>query len=399
MCPQMAEAATPQKIAPEGYALGINAKSRATLAMERKTARFELQSVARSILPKSRTAKCMRIAFKASGVEVWKALEHHTTHYGGLQTCGSVWTCPVCAAKIAERRAAEIKHCMDMHRAEGGEVHLMTLTIPHGRRDELEDLHDKMQDAHERFSRDRKVKAVRAEMGYVGQIRALEVTHGRKATNNGWHPHFHILMFVTVKADAEMLADWRARLHERWEAYCLKAGLGAPSLEHGIDLQDGKHADRYVSKWGLEDEMTKSHLKKGKQGGETPFDLLRAVAEDGCKQAARLFAEFANCFKGRRQLFWTKGLKARYYLDEKTDEQLAEEAEERAVLLGLLTTEQWRAVRAVDGRATLLMIAARQDWQSVESYLYFARHCMEGGITRAELVEAGQMLMEVTHAV
>ena len=98
-------------------------------------------------------------------------------------------------------------------------------------------------------------------------------------------------------------------------------------------------------------------------------------------------------------MFWTKGLKARWYLDEKTDEQLAAEAEERAVLLGLLTAEQWRTVRAVDGRATLLMIAARQDWQSVESYLYFARHCMGGGITRAELVEAGQMLMEVTHAV
>lgn len=65
-------------------------------------------------------------------------------------------------------------------------------------------------------------------------------------------------------------------------------------------------------------------------------------------------------------------------MDEKTDEQLAAEAEERAVLLGLLTAEQWRTVRAVDGRATLLMIAARQDWQSVESYLYFARHCMGG---------------------
>ena len=142
------------------------------------------------------------------------------------------------------------------------------------------------------------MKAVRAEMGYLGQIRALEVTHGRKATNNGWHPHFHILMFVTCKADAEMLAAWKLRLHERWVAYCKKAGLGAPSLEHGIDLQDGKHADRYVSKWGLEDELTKAHLKKGKAGGETPFDLLRAVAEDGCKQAASLFAEFAACFKG-----------------------------------------------------------------------------------------------------
>ena len=36
-------------------------------------------------------------------------------------------------------------------------------------------------------------------MGYIGQIRGYETTHGRKGTNNGWHPHFHFLQFVMVK--------------------------------------------------------------------------------------------------------------------------------------------------------------------------------------------------------
>ena len=40
--------------------LGINAKSHAN-RMDTRVARFSLQSVARSILPKSRTAKCLRI--------------------------------------------------------------------------------------------------------------------------------------------------------------------------------------------------------------------------------------------------------------------------------------------------------------------------------------------------
>ena len=29
-------------------------------------------------------------------------------HYAGLPACGSVWACPVCAAKILDTRAAEI---------------------------------------------------------------------------------------------------------------------------------------------------------------------------------------------------------------------------------------------------------------------------------------------------
>ena len=74
-------------------------------------------------------------------------------------------------------------------------------------------------------------------MGYIGQIRGYETTHGRKGTNNGWHPHFHFLQFVMVKGDAAQLMDWKTRLYLRWDAYCQKAGLGSPSFQHGIDLR------------------------------------------------------------------------------------------------------------------------------------------------------------------
>ena len=50
-------------------------------------------------------------------------------------------------------------------------------------------------------------------MGELGRIRAFEVTHGRKGTNNGWHPHYHFLQFCQVKADAAQLMDWRTRLY------------------------------------------------------------------------------------------------------------------------------------------------------------------------------------------
>ena len=365
--------------------------------MARRVERFALQSVARDILPDSRTAKCLRIRAHDSDVQVWKSKEHKTASYGGLQTCGSVWTCPVCAAKIAERRRLEIQAAMAQHRAQGGEVHLLTLTTPHTRFDVLAELLERQAKALQGFLRDRKVKAVFKEMGYLGQIRAWEGTHGRKGTNNGWHPHFHFLQFVTVKADAAQLIDWKTRLYLRWDAYCQKVGLGSPSFAHGIDLQDGKQASNYVSKWGLEDEMTKAHIKKGKVGGETPFDLLRAVLTDkDDRQAAALFAEFARCFKGKRQLSWSNGLKARFNQAEKDDQELAAEIEDSAVLLGLIAPDQWRDVLKVKARATVLELAAAAGWAAVQKFLAFIEGCRDGvyEYDQAMVAEARQLIMD-----
>lgn len=383
----------------EAVALGINAKLPAppANAMARRVERFALQSVARDILPDSRTAKCLRIRAHDKDVQVWKSKNHKTASYGGLQTCGSVWNCPVCGAKIAERRRVEIQDAMAQHRATGGEVHLLTLTAPHTRFDALEDFQAKLNKALQGFLADKTVKNVFKTMGHIGQIRGYEVTHGRKGTNNGWHPHYHFLQFVTVKADAVQLMDWKTRLYLRWDSYCQKAGIGSPSFQHGIDLRDGTFANNYVAKWGLEDEMTKGHIKKGKAGGETPFDLLRAVlADKNDKQAAALFAEFARCFKGKRQLSWSNGLKARFNQAEKDDQELAAEIEDSAELLGQILPDQWRDVLKVKARATVLELAASAGWPAVQKFLTFIDGCRDGvyEYDEAMVAEARQLIMD-----
>lgn len=355
-----------------GAALGTNAKLRAPTSITRQTERFALQSVARQLLPKSRTSLCLRArAFGRQGVDVLKSKKYDTAHYAGLQTCGSVWTCPVCAAKIAERRRLELQSAMSQHQASSGSVQLLTLTTPHTRFDKLEDLMAKQAEAVQSFLRDKTAKKVFAEMGYIGQVRALEVTHGRKGTNNGWHPHFHFLQFVEFAPHPMQLDDWKLRLFVRWASCCKKAGLSAPTMQHGLDIRDGSYAEKYVSKWGLEDEMTKAHIKKGRAGGETPFDLLRSClvdAED--RQAAFLFKEFAANFKRKHQLSWSNGLKAKFDLVEKTDEELSEEKEDEAYLLGQIDIDQWRDVLKVDARGIVLELASLKGWTAVENFLF-----------------------------
>lgn len=337
--------------------------------------RFMLQSVTRKLLPMSRTNNCLRVRQGGKQIEVHKSIAHGTTAYSGLQTCGSVWICPVCAAKIAERRRAEIIAAMAAHKAAGGCVNMLTLTAPHQRGDDLRELLAMQSTALHSFWNDRQVKSVFEAMGVIGQIRALEVTHGRKSPqNNGWHPHYHVLLFCGSGVDLSPLdeppmLEWLGTLYTRWAACCVKAGLGRPSLAHGLKLDDGSHAAKYVSKWGLEDEMTKGHTKKALHG-ETPFDFLRAVLEDPeDKQAAALFRHFAEVFKGKRQLHWSRGLKARYGIGEKNDDELANEKEDFAVLLGSITLEQWQDVLAVEGRGIVLSVAASGGWSAVVAYL------------------------------
>ena len=343
--------------------------------MESRVQRFALQAVARKFLPKSRTDKCLMLRQKSKDIQVWKSNEHKTTSYAGLQTCGSVWACPVCSAKIAERRRLEIQGAMTLHKAAGGCVNMLTLTAPHQFSDKLVDLLAKQAKALQAFWNSRQTKAIFKEMGTIGQIRALEVTHGRRSEqNNGWHPHYHVLMFQgvgvdLVRFDAPQMGDWQVRLYLVWAACCVKAGLGEPSYAHGLKLDDGSKAAKYVSKWGLEDEMTKGHTKKAIKG-ETPFDFLRSYLADASdKQAGALFKEFAETFKGKRQLYWSPGLKKRYAVMDKTDEELAGTMDDYARLLGTITIDQWRDVLADKGRGTVLMLAASGGWEAVEVYL------------------------------
>lgn len=372
MCPQMAEVANSPKNGAEGTPLGMYAKLPAKAdPMQWRVERFALQAVARSVLPKSRTASCMRNRAKGAQVQVWRSVKHGTACYKGLQTCGSVWTCPVCAAKIAERRKVELLDAMKVHEARGGFVQLLTLTTPHTRGDDLAQLLDRQGKALSAFRADRAVKALFADMGHFGQVRALEVTHGRKSTrNNGWHPHFHILQFCEKPSTPEQREAWADALYVRWARFCEKQGLGMPSREHGIRLDDGSKATAYVTKWGLEDEMTKGHTKRGKDGGETPFDLLRALLVDAKdKQAAALFREYAEHFKGKQQLSWSNGLKRRLKVHEVTDAEILAAADDKAEFLCEISLPDWRRVLKVNGQGELIAIAARQGWDGVRTYL------------------------------
>lgn len=315
--------------------------------------RYALKSVVNRLLPTSRTSKCCRWRVPKQSLQVHRSIEHGKAFYSGLQVCASVWACPICAAKISERRRAELVTAVALAKSMGMHVKLLTLTVPHGLGDDLPTLLEQIRNAWRRTSTNRAGKNLRKLLGIKGTIRALEVTHGQ----NGFHPHLHVLLFLEQDATNACIQGMFSPL---WQNACEKAGLPRPSDAHGCRVDDGSYAAQYASKWGLESELTKSHTKKGRNGSRTPWDFLRAVLDqsEGWQQGAHLFRTYAESFKGQRQLYWSNGLRALLALgEESTDEEVAATQEDNARMLAELTDDHWRAILRTKSEALVLDMA------------------------------------------
>lgn len=272
--------------------------------------------------------------------------------YSNLQYCGSVWACPDCSYKISQERKKELAEAMKGCRDKGLHVAMLTLTVPHYLGDNLGQLLKKMSKAKHKLWTNRNSRDYLADQfPMVGHITATEVKY---SDSNGFHPHYHILCFLDKQYTKEDLEIIEKELYEYWAEKCVKAGLGKPSLRNGIDLKMGSNSDDtladYISKWGMAEEMTQAHMKIGKNNLQslTMWEVLElAQMEASTKDKySYIFKTYADAFKGRRQLFWSKGLKQLLKIEIKDDEEIANTEDDSSEVLHalFLSPQDWWAI-------------------------------------------------------
>lgn len=361
---------------------------------------------------KYRVAMCHR---GTDGVapEIRRMPTGERAEFFGVQTCGSVWTCPICAGKIANGRRDEMRDAFARHRygmgetakETGGMVFLATYTFQHtaaeGGAGCLAGQLDKLREAMRKLTSTRAYKATMEQAGTVGAIRAMEVTYGEI---NGWHPHVHQLVFADKGA---LEVDQRpghvgetiyrrstlGRIRKQWARLLLNAGMGGLPLDRAgkptadgmrpgeafgklrslltrcFTVQCGTYADEYIAKfgreldggaWGMADELAKGHTKTPRRVQHcTPWGLLRDFLE-GDKRAAWLFREYAEAFHGKAQLYWSKGLKAHFGIGEKSNEEIAATPEFRCDETVIkLNDDQWTLILSRNARFDVLVAAAK----------------------------------------
>lgn len=303
--------------------------------------KYAMKSVVDKLLPGSRTYKCHKWVIPRYRASIFK-MDNNKTYFGGLEHCRNVWICPICSIKISEKRRQELKTAISNAKNNNLSIVMMTLTAPHYKGSSLDYLISKMQEAYTKSFRDTSGKEFLKKFNIIGRIRALEVTYGEE---NGFHPHFHILLFFK-KNQKFTVTEMENNFYSIWENSCLKKGLGKPNFKNGIKIDDAYTGiGNYISKWGIDSEMTKGHLKKS-SAGHSMFDLLRLYILTKEDKYIRTWMIFAKAFKGKKQLHWSKGLK------------------------NILLPDEQYSIGSRNNLSYMLMEFSHDDWAVIKKYKY-----------------------------
>lgn len=362
-----------------GNPLGTSTKStsaaplRAKSQPREKEPRYDLLDAAQELLSGERVGICHHHRIPGvEHIEVYHNPETGKAHYGALMKCGSVWSCPICAAKITEERRKELRtglsNCTNR-------MILVTYTLQHEFDDPLFVLLKGLKLAFGKMRSGRKWQNIKALYGVVGGILTTEVTFGE----NGWHVHRHELLLLPDDITDDEIGDLERLLKKMWLYSLEKCGMSA-SWDYGLDVNADPALNReYIAKygrdpvldeWTVAHELTKNTFKEGSKKGRTPWQLLNDYSK-GDLDAGVLFREYALTFKGSKQLQWSNGL--RDYLglnDEIPDEEIEyDETEIDEVLLYEINIEVWRKIIEKKLRWRLLHIASAGNKKKLEKWI------------------------------
>lgn len=367
---------------------GLGNVANIAAAMPRRVKNYRLLSASQHLLiandvrarkgGKHRTRVCHRNRqYGADSVilRLTPAATDSAASLSGLQTCGSVWACPVCAPRIASERGKEVQQALDWAKENDLIPVMMTLTARHTGEMSLDHIKTRFKAAWRFFTKARAWRRFRADFGVEHTITAREILYAWQS-GNGWHYHMHTLLFIRRDAMREAIeTDMQAELRPDWLAALARHELEAIG-EYGLNVSaHGDVPGKYLAKLGLNPEQPVTDAryeisgagnKQGRQGVNVWTLLERSQRRDsagtltpGAKLAEKCYLEYVVSMQGDDWITWSRGFKALVGMDEQPDEQLAETDDDPAANDWLhLDAEQWQPVAKSRDYAGLLSVAA-----------------------------------------
>lgn len=315
--------------------------------------KYAMQSAARELMPYERVATCLRFHLpNKDTVTVNRLKTAKKAYFGGLMTCGSVWHCPVCAARISEQRRKDLDYAVKHWT---GGMMMVTYTASHTSTTPCATMVSAIIEGIRSFKSGRWFSERAEHYGWLGSVKALEVT----TTVNGWHPHCHELVFFTnpLSKESKEAFEWEAKLH--WRDVLERREVTA-STERGLTMSiaHDKIAE-YVTKyghepsegsdllkrgWGVSHEIAKAAVKTAHEGGRTPNQLLIDYLF-GDETSGQLWREYALAFKGKKQMVWGGHIRELLKMQkEQKDAEIAAENPPDSIVYATLDKGQWRLI-------------------------------------------------------
>lgn len=276
-----------------------------------------------------KTRRLGRVDLVKSGNSAW---------FKGLVYCAQVWACPVCAYRVAGYRSQELQKIIEAHRKTGGGIYLVTCTLPHDEGDELKKLRESVSRAWSKIISGKEWLKMKIRIGYVGYVRALEVTKGP----NGWHPHLHVLIFTEKAFLIDLLEDF---LFQRWSLQVVKLGYRRPRREYGVKLSAGEDAGYYITKivkQGLASEAAGGAGKNARSASRSVNEILDDYRSQKRESDKKLLVAWIKSMYGARQLTWGGMIRSRFRdLPLLTDAEVVQEEEAAGHSILCFSAEHW----------------------------------------------------------
>lgn len=323
-------------------------------ALEREMQRRTLSALARELTSR-RAVSCCGLALLGKVVEI-RARRSEPATFCGVMHCKGKWECVDCMVKGQQVAAETLQEANAIHRGHGGDILMLTLTLPHGVGDALRAIRRRVSRSWQYVQQGAPWKRFKNRFAVEGSVRALEVTHGEQ---HGFHPHLHVALYTARPLEDAELAELREYASERWRKAITSSRHGdpwpAPHPVHGVKCTRLTSTD-YLVKMGLDArELVSSSTKEGREGGRSPLQVLHALklARDaGDRERERFFTRVWEAYTrgmlGARQLTYSRGFLESLGLkdDDPPDDQLELDGCDGEEVVARLSAEDFNRVRA-----------------------------------------------------
>jgi len=277
--------------------------------------------------------------------------EHGAWGSEQLATCKSPWCCDFCVRAHRADALERAEFVISEHFAAGGCIALATFTVEHDRGTRLA---GQLWTLNEAWKGIKGLKAWK-DLGVSGYSRTLHVSC---SPVNGWHGHYHVLLFfddgVTPKLD--LVEGLRPKWNEKLRQHDGDGGDASVKARYVDSLEQALYPWRETeetdpSVWGSDDWADVDpweNTNKWDGDGLSTWDLA-SLASVGHRRALALWHEFYDATSADSVTSWSRGLTKAW--NQETERRKTKSPVARPKPVALVANDVWNAAHAQRGGA------------------------------------------------
>jgi hypothetical protein len=297
-----------------------NANNGSKSVESRRDYRYGRRTKLWSITSLPRVHKCGKTPIGAVQIQV----KDGVAFTRNLTTCGSVWVCPVCSAKVLAKRQLEIADAITAWQKRNGYFVFHTITLPHPKGANVARQRLGLKTAWDAINKGR-FSALNKTYGQAGYLKVIECSSG----DCGFHLHLHVIRFTTRWLTSNEVLDWSESLFNQMSKALVKKGFRAPNIKaQAFDQVEitaewsgyfAKSFDNPVDAASSTENVSRDH---------SVWRLLDKAIATPKSIYTRLWNDYEKGTHNLRQMTWSQGFRRELGLaEDETDTEISEEPE------------------------------------------------------------------------